>query len=132
MAAEPKDEGRADPKDEGRADPKDEGRADPKDEGRFGGAGRHAGAGGAFGGGTGFVVVAFISPVGLSVPDLAVRMLQGSGSIGERSPRPRATGRSAARAQELARKRSQELEKLKQIAQRASKERKKRNGGPAS
>lgn len=75
---DPKDTGRSaiDPKDTGRddTDPKDTGRddTDPKDTGR--GVGETP-----FGMGGGWVVVAFLSPVGMSVPDLAIQMLGGSG-----------------------------------------------------
>jgi|SRR5436190_24063312 len=71
-----------DPKGGGRAegdplDPKGGGRAegdalDPKGGGR--------GAGGGFGGGGGWVVVAFISPVGIDIPMLAANVLRGTSS----------------------------------------------------
>ena len=121
----------AEPKDEGRAEPKDEGKAEPKDEGRFGG---HSGTGaansGAFGGGAGFVVVAFISPVGLNVPDLAVRMLQQGNRCPDRTPsrRSKGFGRMAALAQDQARKRARDQAKLRQAAARATRESKKPNG----
>ena len=107
----------AEPKDDGRAEPKDDGRADPKDDER--GLSRTNGANsGAFGGGSGFVVVAFISPVGLNVPDLAVRMLQGGGSNGAPTRKALAIGRAAALAQEEARKQARKQEKLRQAADR--------------
>jgi len=72
-----------DPKDSKRSviDPKDSGRddTDPKDSRRGGGGGEGDGPVGV---GGGWVVVAFISPVGMSVPDLAARMLSGSGPQG--------------------------------------------------
>lgn len=71
-----------DPKGGGRAegdplDPKGGGRAegdplDPKGGGR--------GARGGFGGGSGWVVVAFISPVGIDIPMLAADVLRGTSS----------------------------------------------------
>ncbi len=89
----------ADPKDENRAgtDPKDENRAgtDPKDENRAGGLGGDGQsppvASGAGVGGWG--LVAFIGPVGLNVPELALRSLRG-----ESAPRP---ARSSRRAQAI-------------------------------
>lgn len=73
-----------DPKGGGRAegdplDPKGGGRAegdplDPKGGGR--------GARGGFGGGSGWVVVAFISPVGVDIPMLAANVLRGTSPSG--------------------------------------------------
>jgi hypothetical protein len=67
---DPKESGRSDPKESGRSDPKESGRSDPKESGR---GVRES----VFGGGAGWVVVAFISPVGINVPDLAIGMLGG-------------------------------------------------------
>ena len=119
----------AEPKDDGKAEPKDDGKAEPKDDGK---GLRRPDAAGAFGGGTGFVVVAFISPVGLNVPDLAVRMLQGGNSAGGTPSRARALGRAAALAQEQARKQARDQAKLKQLAERVTNGRKESSGRRAT
>jgi hypothetical protein len=90
------------------------------------------GEGSGFGGGGGWVVVAFISPVGMDVPGLAARILRGERSQpSSGSPRRKALGsailgaQKAARAQQI-QLRDQELrqaklrneyEQLRQVAQ---------------
>ena len=121
----------SEPKDDGKSEPKDDGKSEPKDDGK-GLRRTDAANSGAFGGGTGFVVVAFISPVGLNVPDLAVRMLQGGNAAGVTPPRVRALGRTAAVAQEQARKQAREQEKLKLQVERIANGRKESNGRRAT
>jgi hypothetical protein len=111
--------GSADPKPgggrNGSADPKPgggrNGSADPKPSG-----GRGAADGNSFGGGTGLVVVSFISPVCMDIPELAARILRGGGSgpqpTGGSSRRVKAIGNIAVLAQKEVR---QEMQKqLKQ------------------
>jgi hypothetical protein len=91
------------PKDIGRDEegPKDIGRDEegPKDIGR---GARTSGFGGGAGGG--WVVVAFISPVGMNVPELAARMLTGSNPRGPSGSRLMPIGKTAVLAQEKARR----------------------------
>src|SRR5689334_19706305 len=62
------------------------------------------GEGSGFGSGGGWVVVAFISPVGMDVPGLAARILRGDGSQpSSSSPRRRALGSAILLAQKAAR-----------------------------
>jgi hypothetical protein len=122
---------REDPfKDAGRdEDPfKDAGRdEDPfKDAGRDEDPFKDAGKGApdmAFGGGGGWVVVAFVSPVGLSVPELAVRMLRGKGPPRNGGRKALAIAKTAVLAQEEARRRSEERKREKQMAGRYQQER---------
>jgi hypothetical protein len=118
---------REDPfKDSGRdsEDPfKDFGRdsEDPfKDFGRGTGEAPLAGAGG------GWVVVAFVSPIGMSVPELAVNMLRGgqrpSGGV------PGGIGRTAVLAQDKARKQAAERKKDQELARAYEEERRKQAG----
>ena len=121
----------AEPKDDGKSEPKDDGKSEPKDDGK-GLARTDPANSGTFGGGTGFVVVAFISPVGLNVPDLAVRMLQGGSSVGVTTPRAKAIGRTAALAQEQARRQARDQAKLRQRLERVTNGRKESNGPRAT
>jgi hypothetical protein len=110
--------GSADPKPgggrNGSADPKPgggrNGSADPKP-----GGGRGAIDGtSSFGGGTGLVVVSFISPVCMDIPELAARILRGGGGPqppGGGSRRVKALGNIAVLAQKEARQEIQKQQK---------------------
>jgi hypothetical protein len=99
------------PKESGRAEPKESGRSgEPKESGR-------GSIGSPFGGGAGWVVVAFVSPVGINVPDLAVRMLGGSASsdaLGPATP----LGDQAVLAVDQARKRAKAQEEDRLLAEK--------------
>jgi hypothetical protein len=106
--AEPKDEGRSEPKDEGRSEPKDEGKGSDLSNLRSGGYESP------FANGGGWVVVAFISPTGMNVPDLAARMLRNDGpQPGNRTPN-RGIGRVAIEAQEKVRQQAEERNRLEE------------------
>src|SRR5262245_60212077 len=82
-----------------------------KGTGRNGDKDMGKGEGSGFGGGGGgWVVVAFISPVGMDVPGLAARILRGETSQpSSRSPRRKALGSAIALAQKAARAQQMEL-----------------------
>jgi hypothetical protein len=81
---------------------------------------RGMGFGSQFGGGAGWVVVAFISPVGLNVPDLAINMLSGGAPSGGDGQLFRPIGELAVIAQEIARKEAEQRKKLASVARRNS------------
>jgi hypothetical protein len=91
-------------------DPKETGRAggDPKETGRAGGDPKETGRGGregpCTGGGAGWVVVAFVSPVCMNVPEFASRMLGGGGPEPPRTGQGVALADAAVRALDKARK----------------------------
>lgn len=91
-----------------------------KDFGRGTGEAPIGGAGG------GWVVVAFVSPIGMSVPDLAVNMLRGgqrqSGGVSG------GIGRTAVLAQDKARKQAAERKKDHELARAYEEERRKSTG----
>ena len=90
------------------------GSEDPKPSGRSDGEvarGGDARMEPSFGGGAGWLVVAFLSPVGVNVPEFAARVLRGTGSSPvATSPFTKAIASAAVDAQQKARRQARQLD----------------------